>query len=423
MAGAWHLLRYSLPALAGNMAILLLVSIAVGIPCEWRLRRHPLRWRFSLRTMIVAIGILSAFFAWYAALRHRADLQDALLVDFEDEEVDFDFERWGPQWLDLVLADRFRRRIVGASLWEPDAEALQRLARLPDLRGLVVPGADWTRLSAGALGDMWRLRNVRVAAWHDEHDERSVDELVQGIAKLERLEVLRLDGVAINSDRLRRLGRLTRLRALQLDPNYPLPDLEEELLMPVGNSDKWPALKGLPVLPRLEAIGFHWSLVYADDIRRLAALPRLKALDLTDSYFADDAALAELPSLESLEELAVGPVEPSAEFLESLVSLKRLNVLHFYYPRYMDGSEWQPPFEPAAALPLDDGAKIFVRESEADRCRRALLALRRSNPGIWIDDAGSYDNDESFDQRHGFHEKLDWDQYLIDHYSAGWGYF
>ncbi|HET6881578.1 MAG TPA: hypothetical protein VFI31_15550 [Pirellulales bacterium] len=420
------MLRYSLLALAGNLAVLLVMSAVAGIPCEWLLRRHPLRWHFSLRTMIAAVGLLAAFFAWCAALRHRADAQDAFLADLEDEElsVDFDFERWGPQWLGLVLDDRIRRRVVGASLWEPDAEVLQRLTQLPNLSRLVVPGADWTTDSAAALGEMRRLRNVRVAAWHDQHDERSVDELVGAIAKLQRLEVLRLDGVAITSDRLGRIANLKRLKALQLHPNYSLVDLQEERMKPLGSSDKWAALAGLPVLPRLEAIGFHWSLVYTDDIRRLAALPRLTALDLTDSYFADDTALTELVSLQSLEELAIGPIQPSAQFLESLVSLNRLKVLHFYYPQYLGGGEWKPPSHPAATLPLDDGAKIFVRESEVDHCRRALLALLSSNPGMLIDNAGSDDNDESFDQRHGFHEKLDWDKYLMDQYpTTGWGYF
>jgi hypothetical protein len=422
----WNLVRCSLPALAGNLGILLAMSAAVGIPCEWRLRRHPLRWNFSLRTLIMAVGILAAFFTWCAALRHRADLQDSLLADLKDEEVrvDFEFERWGPQWLSLVLPDRFRRRVVQADLWEPDAGVLQRLAQLPNLRALVVPGRDWTRLSASVLGEMQRLRNVWVAAWHDKHDESSVDEVVGAIVKIQRLEVLRLDGVAITNDRLRRLSNLTHLKALQIHPNYSLAELEEERRKPMGSSDKWPALAGLPILPRLEAIGFHWSLVYADDIRRLAALPRLKALDLTYCTFADDAAFAELASLVSLEELAIGPIAPSAQFLESLASLKRLKRLHFDIPLYLGGGEWKPPFAPAATLPLDGDAKIFVRESEADRCRRALLALRRSNPRIKIDNAGLNDfDDESFDVRHEFKMKWDWDKYLLDQHPTGWGYF
>lgn len=422
----WNLVRYSLPALAGNLGILLAMSATVGIPCEWRLRRHPLRWNFSLRTLILAVGILAAFFAWCAALRHHADLQHAFLAEFEDEEVrvDFEFEHWGPHWLALVVPDRFRRRAVQAALWEPDTEVLQRLAQLPNLRALVVPGRDWTRLSASALGEMQRLRNVRIAAWHDDYDERRMDEVLGAIAKLQQLEVLRIDGVAITNDRLLRLSHLTHLKSLQIHPNYSLAELEEERRKPMGSSDKWPALAALPILPQLESLGFHWSLVYADDIRRLSALPRLKALDLTDSYFADDAAFAELASLESLEELAIGPIAPSAQFLESLASLKRLKRLHFEIPHFLSAGEWKPPFAPAATLPLDGDAKVFVRESEADRCRCALLALRRSNPRIKIDSAGRNDfDDESFDVRHGFQMKWDWDKYLLDQHPTGWGYY
>jgi hypothetical protein len=152
----------------------------------------------------------------------------------------------------------------------------------------------------------------------------------------------------------------------------------------LARTGKLATFASLPVLRRLEAIGFHGGIVRTDDLRQLAALPRLQALDLTNSIVTD-AALAELASLESLEELAIDNEVASAAVLESLLALKRLQALHIVSDQ-IDYS--------LAMLPLDHEGEMRVRESEVARCRRALEALRRSNPGIAIDSHSS-----SFDER------------------------
>jgi hypothetical protein len=83
----------------------------------------------------------------------------------------------------------------------------------------------------------------------------------------------------------------------------------------------------------------------------------------------------ELASLESLEELAIGHGLVSARGLESLASLKRLARLHI--PSHFL-NEMTP-------LAVTDTGEVFVQQSHFTRCRRALEALRRANPGVAID--------------------------------------
>jgi len=126
-------------------------------------------------------------------------------------------------------------------------------------------------------------------------------------------------------------------------------------------------------------IDLEGSEVGDDDLAQLALLPRLKLLNLTGTSVRD-AGMAELASLDSLEELAIDNAVATAAGLESLLRLKRLKALH------LGGGHLE---DMTVGLPFDadgimDGA-LMVRAGEVDRCRRALEALRRSNPGIVID--------------------------------------
>ncbi|HEV3004961.1 MAG TPA: hypothetical protein VGX78_10895 [Pirellulales bacterium] len=98
---------YSAVRLAGNLVIWLLMFTVVGLTWEWRSRRYWPQLRWSLRTMLVAVGLVAVVCAWCAAARNRAQEQDALIALAGDHNVWV--ERWGPKWLDLVGADRFRQ--------------------------------------------------------------------------------------------------------------------------------------------------------------------------------------------------------------------------------------------------------------------------------------------------------------------------
>jgi len=163
------------------------------------------------------------------------------------------------------------------------------------------------------------------------------------------------------------------------------------------------------------------SIVDDEDLRRLAILPRLKSLNLSNVRVSD-AGLADLASLKSLEELAIGVDLATPARLPSLRALKRLKALHIL--RYMAVTDAVLAELPAleahqarytagegipgdvsqlliallfargrtydnsdrlTTLALDHGDQVFAMESEVDDLRRALNELRQSNPGIVID--------------------------------------
>jgi len=96
-----------------NLAVWLVLLAAPAAACEWLLRRHRPRFRWSLRMMLAATAAAAALCGWYAAARNTADDQDAVIAAKGSKVW---LKRWGPSWLDLVGAERYRRRIAGATL-------------------------------------------------------------------------------------------------------------------------------------------------------------------------------------------------------------------------------------------------------------------------------------------------------------------
>jgi len=386
----WYVMRYGWPRLAGNLAIWLVMLAAAGSACEWLVRRCRPRLRWNLRTMLIGVGLAAVPCAWCAAVRDRANLQDSIIAAIEKKQGGVYVERWGPKWLDLVGADRFRRRIVEVWLWNYDdgvasEELLKRIGRLPDLRHLNLYACELTSGMATALGDLRQLQTLNIVHSHlsDGGDvERISDQVITAIGKLDRLKVLSLSDIMFTGESLPRLAALTNLKSLRLE--IQLCDEDGHELEHFANMGKLPLLAQLPALPRLEAIGFHCGLVRAHDLRQLAALPSLKSLDLSNNIVITDAVLVELASLESIEELTIDDQVASAAGLESLLAIKRLKAIHVV--SHGKGDSLTP-------LRLDNEGEVFVRESEVDRCRRAFEELRHSNPGIVIDsDEGSFDN-------------------------------
>ncbi|HEV3006995.1 MAG TPA: hypothetical protein VGX78_21170 [Pirellulales bacterium] len=200
-------------------------------------------------------------------------------------------------------------------------------------------------------------------------------------------------------------------------------------------NDVTPLLAHLPVLSRLEAIDLRgcnspyaegWT-VGVQNIRRLAVLPRLKSLNVSDVY-VNDAGLAELASLKSLRELAIGGDTASAAGLRALFVPANLRALHIQrYAAVTDATLAELPNQDAlgeitmpipsisqaawrlsralksvralhldqdgsddksdrlTTVALDHGDAIFALESEVDDFLAALQALRQANPGIVID--------------------------------------
>lgn len=410
---------YSAIRLAANVAMWLMMLAAPAAACEWVLRRYRLRLRWSLRTMLAAVALVGLFFGWFVWARDRANVEDAIIAEVRKRHGDVWLQRWGPKWLDLVGADRYRRRIVGALVQpaafddEDDNQALgallRRLAGMPNFQYLYLHLGDLTPETAQMLGDFPQLRMLRIASrqvhsgairalaeslaamrqlrvlsvtpgsayepsefvddeddapW--EHDEAMCREYLAAIGNITQLECLHLFGMSIHCGELEHLAGLTNLRMLSLES---IDDGDEP-------RNSMPMLFGLPALSRLEAIYVerHTSRdrkLTDDDLQYLTMLPRLKSLRLE---VASGAALADLASIESLEDLSFSGAAVSAADLESLLSFKLLKKLHLP----MDFKHPEPPDGTFEMLP-------HVDPDELDASLRILAALRKKNPGIVID--------------------------------------
>lgn len=421
--------NYSPLRLTGNLGMWLVMLGTTGIGCEWLLRRYRPRFRWSLRTMLAGMALACACCAWCVALRDRADKQDAVISVADDSNGLYELyvERWGPKWLDVVGADRFRRRVIGAQIGgysdDDDEKFLKSLGRLPALRYLELGVLQTTPEVGATLARLSQLRTLRI----DEirHEEGTSQEYLAGIGKLSHLEEFHLQGSA-DSRILAYLAGLTNLKTLSLQIDTRLDGAD-----PDGSDNPIPFLAKLPVLPRLEAVnlGSTWggATICDRDLPYLAAQPRLESLNLSDGDFTT-AGLAELSSLKTLEELAIGGDLATPAGIEYLPAIKRLKALHMerYVPvtdetvAALSSPEWLEQHKSdggamydwerrliwairrlrelhaapdgsaddsdrVTTVPLDRGDRILALESEVDGIRRALDALRQAHPGIVID--------------------------------------
>lgn len=371
---------WSASRLAGNVAAWLLMLVAMASANEWLLRRYRPRFRWSVRTMLAVTGLMAVSFAWFAAARERAELQDAIIDELKWLQPNVAVGRSGPRWLDLFGIDRFRRHIAFARLDEvlrgmnePEVEnLLKRVAQLRELQTLVLRVEQMTPAFADALNELPQLKNLSIQAGPRALENNQFSrECLAAIGKMTQLEHLELQGGKISSECLEYFNGLTKLRSLAITI--------------VDTTDEGPPLlSSLPPFHELLALDLSGSQNRDLDLRRLVVFPRLKSLNLARTNVTD-AGLAELAALDSLEELAISDSTGSdgitAEALESLLELNRLSVLHIL--REFLGQRMRAP--PGVESVRIGGEEFCVLERDAERVRRLLQQLQRSMPGIVID--------------------------------------
>jgi hypothetical protein len=377
--------QYRVNSLAGNSVMWLVLLAAPGAACEWLLRRFWRGWRWSLRTMLAVVALLAGMCAWFAVARDRANLQDMLIATVEARGGTVWVERWGPEWLGLLGADRFRRRIVGAELgpndYDPDddeflvvnekllkqnEDLLERLARLPRLRYLFMEVDHLAPGMADALGAMRELRvlSIEPMDWSVCDEPDVAHRLLAAIGKMRQLEFLCVSGLTVPSESLACLAGLDEMKWLSVI-NSRAHDRGVASAL----------LSHLPPLPRLEVLDLQGSLIFEQDLRELARLPRLKSLNL-DFTYAGAADLGELASAESLEQLAIGDEIAFAPRFASLRVLERLKSLHIN-SYAVEADHWA-----GAARDRDDD---FASHDKLKGVLHALQALRAAKPDLLID--------------------------------------
>lgn len=435
---------YSLPRLAANLAMWLAMLIAPAAACEWLVRRYRLRLRWSLRTMLVAIGVTAAFFAWFVAARERANLQDPLIAAINGRAGYVSLDRWGPKWLSLVGADRYRRQLIFACVRveadnDEDVRLLNRLGRLLKMRHLKVEVDCLTSEIANAMSRLRQLRSlsIRESDEDGDHGERTWHESLAAIDKMAQLEYLHMELPITRCKQLAQLDGLTNLKSLRVDGSFVHGDeaTSHECLQAIGHISQleflelgWMKIRAeslacldgsvnlkqlslwfvharessllerLPLLPRLGVIDVVNSDVGDRDLRRLAFLPYLRSLGL-DVKGVTPAGLREFMARSSIEELALKDELASADALESLLASKRLKSLHLDHNEFGPFAQWD-------RLVVAQGEDVKALGQEFNRCLEALQTLRQSHPGIVIDgetsaiseewqnrSASSYDSD------------------------------
>jgi hypothetical protein len=410
--------------LAANAATWLVMLVASAGTCELLLHRYRPRLRWSLRTMLIAVGLAAAGCGWFANARQRAMLQDAMIASTSVRRAWV--ERWGPKWLDLVGADRYRRQInfVRLEVKAGDEEHLAILKRLkdfPNLRHVEMKVDHLTPDISKALAESLQLRNVSIEESEEPGgDERAWRESLATIAEMTQLEYLHMSEPAVRGESLARLSSLANLKSLRIDGFVGqggqstshvalnairkvaqleylelhwmniranslarLGDLNNLKLLSLEfvRAGEAPLFDSLPPLERLEAINIKESNVGDESLRRLVVLPRLRALGL-DGTQVTPAGLAEFASLALIEELTLENELATADALRVLPAFTRLQTLHLGRNEYGPFTRW-------AHLPLDRENYVQVLKEELDRCRSALLALRQARPGIVIDSDSS----------------------------------
>ncbi|HEV3004706.1 MAG TPA: hypothetical protein VGX78_09600, partial [Pirellulales bacterium] len=257
-----YVFHFSAGRLAINAFLWTAGLVATAVASEALLRRFQPRFRWSLRTMMTAIGLMTVGCACYAALRNRAAVQDPLIAELE-EWGEVCLERWGPRWLDLVGADRLRRRIVGARLDEADEKGVELLTRLADL-----PDVRWLDLTGARLTPAANMKELRVLVVHGAvKDDRDLASL----AGLIRLEILDLSNSRITDDGLTHLAGLHNLESLYL-----------------ANTDvRGPGVGNLASLEKLRVLDL--SGLGASIVEFLPLLPQLEALNLSRGHVVQAA--------------------------------------------------------------------------------------------------------------------------------------
>lgn len=348
--------------LAVNLVAWLLMLAAAFFASEWLFSKYRLRFRWSLRTMLVVVALVAVFCGWLASALRRAGIQDPLIAALGNVVW---VERTGPRWLGLFGADRLRQQIVGASLEfsaNDDREAvelLQRLSHMPKFRYLFLEVDALTPDVVRAIRNIKGLRALSIERDSYRDGRCLSDECLEVIGNLTQLEHLRLAGFQIKSSSLRHFEQLAHLRSLSL-----------KAMATVDSS----LLSDLPALPQLNSLDLGHSETVDADIDWIVLQPRLRSLSLeyTDVTVA---GMDRLAPCATLEELTIGGATFTAGALSSLLRLNSLKYLHL---DPLIGFE-------ETGVTLDDGSPVEVPEDELDASRRALNTLRLAHPDLIVD--------------------------------------
>lgn len=288
----------------------------VEFAADLRLTLTPRRrwFRFSLRTLFVAITVLSIAFGFYVN-RVQNEWWAAKAIQAANGEIVYDC--------------RIQRCTV------------------PPAGPPVPPGPTWLRKW---LGPAWldRIVCVRLDARFSKSDKNKFSKVGPHLQRLTALRMLTLSGEELDADDYHLLGKCTQLESLTLRQKAELrPQDAAALAGAVGLRELYldeakispEALRELSKLPNLEKLDIDCNSydpqtgnvllefqLEDDAARTIATFPKLRFLYLFATKITDKG-MSELGRLSTLEELVVSSPHITSSSFDAIVNLKRLKHL------------------------------------------------------------------------------------------------
>lgn len=290
-------------------AVLAVVAIILIL---WTAGRTLLRsrFRFSLRALLIAVGVLGVTAGWVGNILVQSRQRRATVARLLAAGAQVTYRNDDAPGLKALIGKEYFEDVIDI-YWDSRGAARMELGHLKGLKrleslclvGPKVADADLVHLeSLAALQDL-ALINTNVCGKGLDH--------LKGLASLRHLILHRFGGTKASAIELAHLSSFRQLERLTLI-GMPVTDSQLVHLKPLGS---------------LKRLSLDHTGVSDAGLRHLAELQNLEELSLVGTQVTD-AGLRHLAELENLKELSVAGTQVTDAGLRHLQGLTSLRKLH-----------------------------------------------------------------------------------------------
>ena len=275
-------------------------------------RKPRPRWlRFSLRTMLIMVTLLSIGPGWFV---HRGERQRRAVAAVEEMGGKVAYDATALYWVVEEVGGLrgwlprnyfFNVTMVNLSETRATDASLAHIKKLPHVRYLDLSGTDVTDRGLLQLQGLTKLESVKLEYM------QVTDAGLPQLQGLRHLILLDFRGTQVTDAGLVHLGRLTRLRVLGLEATQV-------------TSGGLSHLQGMSRLEELDLSGTQVTDAGLVHLRRLT----LRGLRLEDTQVTD-GGLSHLQGMSTLQELDLSGTQVTDAGLHHLKGLIRLKFLEF----------------------------------------------------------------------------------------------